>query len=101
MIRFIAPPLLLALLAGCGDFPQLDIDMPEDEARQGYGRLLPLEPVLAQADDTRITADTGPDLQTRAAALRARASALSRQTVIEDAVRDRMKQGVTDRAAQP
>lgn len=65
--------LLLALtLAACAPFPELDALGPD---RAAPPELLPLDDLLAQA--TAAGQDPGPSVAARAAALKARAAAIT------------------------
>ncbi|SEQ90427.1 hypothetical protein [Thalassovita taeanensis] len=66
--------------AACTPFPDLGDRGAEASARAApFPVLVPLEPVLEASADIRITEDTSPALNARAAALRARAALLRRQ----------------------
>lgn len=84
----------LALPGACTAIPELDGAVPPALSRAGYPRLVPVEPLLAQADETRITPRTEAGIAARVAALRARAARL-RHAVIDPGTRARMRAGVT------
>lgn len=91
-MRF-ALPLLLAL-AACTEFPALDGTVAPADANAPYPDLVPLAPLLAQADaNDRGAADVQAALNPRLAALRTRAARL-RGPVIAPAIRDRMLRGI-------
>lgn len=70
----------LLLCAACAQVPELD-DHVTPAARQApYPALVPLDPLLQDASDTRITDQTDDALRARAAALRARARAMQQAT---------------------
>lgn len=64
-------PALLAVLAACAPFPELDALGPDAAAPP---RLLPIDSLLAEAATP--SADPGPALAARAARLKARAATL-------------------------
>jgi hypothetical protein len=65
---------MLAGLAGCGDFPELENSASARAAE--YPVLLPLDPLLAQAEGGQIMPETVANLDARIARLKARADAL-------------------------
>ncbi|QQA43676.1 hypothetical protein [Pelagovum pacificum] len=93
-MRFV---LLSLLLAGCASIPALDGRVSDEVAALPYPDLVPLGPVVAEGRALGQGGATGEALSTavdsRAAALRARAAAL-RPPVVDDATRDRMARGV-------
>lgn len=89
----LALPLILAL-AGCTQFPELDSRTADIDPRAPFPALVPLEPLLAQAGDTRIDDESEARVAARVAALNARAERL-RRTIIDSDTRDRMDRGVT------
>ena len=92
MVR--AHVLCCLLLAGCTGFPDLD---PAADGARSMGaapRLLPLEPLLAGADQTGMTEDDPATLTRRAEALRVRAARLRAATAVDGATRARMADGV-------
>ncbi len=78
----------LAALAACGTLPDLGAREDPPGARD-YPAILPLGPLLAQAEGGVIAPDLTASLEARGAALRARAAALKRP-VIERATRARL-----------
>lgn len=94
-LRRILPLILVATLAlaACAQFPELDARTADIDPRTPYPALVPLDPLLAGATDDQITEETGPRLEARAAALRARARSL-RGAIIDDETRARMETGV-------
>lgn len=86
--------LILVLgIGGCADFPELDGLVDERDAGAIYPDLVPLGPILAQAEQAGPPRDPGAGVLDRAAALEARAARL-RGPVIDAATRARI-----DRAA--
>lgn len=67
---------LAVSLAGCTQFPELDRAIPASELQGPYPPLVPVESLLAQTDDPRITETDQAALEARAAALRTRAARL-------------------------
>ncbi|MCO0634594.1 hypothetical protein M8745_01310 [Lutimaribacter sp. EGI FJ00014] len=88
-----ALPLVLAGLAGCTQFPELDYRAEDLDPYAPYPALVPVEPLLAQSGQSRVTDEDAPALRARVAALRARAAQLQRTTIDSD-TRDRMNRGV-------
>lgn len=87
--------LILAGVAGCAQFPELDSALT-DRARQApYPELLPVETLKARVDAPRISETAAEDMAARVAGLKARAAAL-RRTVIDGATRARMQDGVDE-----
>lgn len=80
-------------LSGCADFPELEGTVPAALEQADYPKLVPIEPLLAGADEVQITPDTRSGLAARAAALRARAAHL-RRTVVDGGTRARMRAGI-------
>ena len=74
--------LLNALLiaAGCAQVPELDDHVTPAAKAAPYPALVPLDPLLNSTAETRITDQTDPELQARAAALRARAQRMRQAT---------------------
>ena len=62
-----APALLLALMAGCAEFPELDRAIPASEQTGDYPALLPVEGLIAQAEDTNVPEGTDAALAARLA----------------------------------
>ncbi|TMM55114.1 hypothetical protein FDT80_05975 [Sulfitobacter sabulilitoris] len=91
-----ALPLLIvfAACAACTQFPELDRTVSPDAEAADYPALVPIEPLLAQADAAQIDAPaTTQALSARVAGLRARAAAL-RGAVVGDADRARLGSAV-------
>ncbi len=85
--------LALAGLAGCADWP--DLDLPDaDAVPADYPGLVPLEAVLGQAavspEDAEATEAANRALEARAEALRARARILSQPVADREAL-DRIR----------
>lgn len=90
----LAPILLICALAACAPFPQIGTVTNPDAP---YPDLVPLGPLLAQADAPgQITPASVADLSARVAGLQARAARL-RGPVIDPGTRARMRAGI----AQP
>lgn len=66
---------LLAALAACTQFPDLDA-VPARAERTADPRIVPLEPILALADTAQTAPDDDAALEARAADLRRKAAAL-------------------------
>ncbi|MFD1508930.1 hypothetical protein [Lacimonas salitolerans] len=87
------PLALVVALAACAQFPELDTQTNDIDPNAPYPALVPLEPLVAQADAPRITdADTSAT-EARVAGLRGRADRL-RRTGIDAASRARLQQTV-------
>ena len=85
---------LLSALTACTEFPELDATVSPEQANAPYPDLVPLAPLLAQANTSNGTAElANTNLDQRLSNLRARASRL-RGPVISAAVRARMLRGV-------
>tara|TARA_R110002049_G_scaffold23781_7_gene84834 strand:- start:50836 stop:51141 length:306 start_codon:yes stop_codon:yes gene_type:complete len=97
MIRALAPiALLLTLgsLTACTQFPALDATITPELEAADYPALVPLDPLLAQAEAGRIDpVQTEAALSARVARLRARAARL-RGSVITGAERVRLTEGL-------
>lgn len=65
-----------AAVAGCTQFPELDAAEPQRTEPAAYPRIVPIEPLIAEDDMPRATAETEAELNARAAALRRKADAL-------------------------
>ncbi len=84
----------LAVAAGCAQFPELDQRITPELANAQPPDLVPLAPLIAQADAAQAGAATAQaDLDPRLAALRDRAARL-RGPVIPPSIRARMLRGV-------
>lgn len=91
MLRLILP---LFLLGACTQFPALDDSVPDAAARAEYPDLVPLDPLLSSlADAPTKNTEIESNLQSRVAALRARAARL-RRPIVDPATRARMRTGV-------
>ena len=91
MLRIIpALALSAALLAGCSDFPELDNAVSPTARKAGYPALLPIDQLIAGAQEVQITEETISGLQSRLARLNARAARL-RGPVIDATTRARMR----------
>lgn len=95
MWRAVFPALFLALALGaCTQFPELDDTIDPAAEAADYPRLIPLEPMLAEARAAPArNAETEAALEARAAALRARAARL-RGEVVDAETQARMRRGV-------
>jgi hypothetical protein len=84
-------------LGACTQFPDLDGTVAPDLAGADFPALVPLGPLLASAVPTGAadTAQTTQDLQSRIAALRARAQALQRRPVLDDGSQSRLSDDVS------
>lgn len=91
--------LLLPLLAACAPFPALETMQADAGPMAPFPALVPLDPVLAQADALGPGQDPAAALQGRAAALEARADAL-RGPVVDAETRARMQQAAAGGALQ-
>jgi len=89
--------LLLALfvtLAACAEFPALDGTVSPDVAANGFPDLVPIAPLVAQANAATSTAPATPaNLSSRVAALNARAARL-RGPVIPAPARGRLLRAI-------
>jgi hypothetical protein len=84
---------LLAVMAACTRFPDLESVVAPEVRAAPYPALVPIEPLLAGLTAEQITPEVEAGLAGRMAALQARAARL-RKTVVDDTTRDRMRQGV-------
>ncbi len=67
------------LLGGCATFPELDTVVSAEAERAPFPRILPLEDVMAAAQDRSVNAeDAGTTTAARARALQVRAAILRR-----------------------
>ncbi|SFE65688.1 hypothetical protein SAMN04515678_11340 [Roseivivax sediminis] len=83
---------MLALLAGCATFPEVEAVESADVDTADYPRLVNIDTLIARTAP-RATPDLRAGVEARAAGLRARADAL-RGPIIDDATRARMDAGV-------
>lgn len=88
--------VLMALLAACARFPVLDDMAANADAIAPFPRLIPLAPLIAQAD-ALANLPPPPSQEGRISALNARAAAL-RGPIIDPDTRARMQAGVDTRA---
>lgn len=79
-------------LAACTEFPELDVAVPDSATKGPYPALLPMEQILAGPEPT-VSEETLGNMQSRVAALKARASRL-RRPVVDAPTRARMRRGV-------
>lgn len=79
--------LSLALLTGCTQFPELEAATSAEARAAPYPRLVPLEGLLAGAEETGLEPETGTRLAARAAALRGQAVRLRRSAALTPAER--------------
>lgn len=103
-IRLIAVLCASALAAGCASFPQLDASVSADALAPGYPALVPVDGLRVAAaarapapgattllaGDPATTASPAPEIDARAARLRARAAGLRRTEVIDAAAQERL-----------
>lgn len=91
-----------ALVAGCDSFPQLDAVVSDEAWASDYPALVPAEtlraratarPASANAMSLDQAASPAPEIDARAARLKARAAGL-RGDVIDDADKDRLNQKI-------
>ena len=81
------------LLAGCSDFPELDAAITPTARNAEYPSLMPIDQLVADAQDVQITEQTVTTLKGRAGSLRARAARL-RGPIIDSATRARMRAAI-------
>ena len=93
-MKALVPLLPVIALSACASFPELDGTVPAHMEDAAYPRLVPVEPLLAAAEEVQITPETESRLMARAAALRARAARL-RGSVVDRGTRARMRAGVS------
>jgi len=77
----------------CADFPELNGTVSPELESADFPRLVPVEPLLAQADEVQITDETTAALDARVARLRTRAARL-KHSVVDRGTRARMRDGV-------
>jgi len=90
---FIANLGLVVALAACTDIPELNGTLPPELETAEFPKLVPVEPLLARANDMQITEATADGMAARVSRLRARAARL-RHSVIDGDARARMHDGV-------
>ena len=85
--------ILLALVAACARFPELDNAISAEARQSPYPRLEPVDELLAEAAPSadRDAAAEIEDLRARALLLKARAIILRRTTVIDPESQAQMK----------
>lgn len=85
---------LAAFSTGCTQFPALDRTISQELEAVAYPALVPIEPLLAQADAGQVDATvTQANLNGRLARLRARAARL-RGSVLSGREKQRLAQGL-------
>lgn len=87
------PLLVLALLAACTQFPELDNAVSESAQTADYPALINFDEIVSDAQNTTITPQTVQGLESRLARLKSRARTLS-GPIIDGATRARMARGV-------
>ena len=92
-VVIIASAALVGLVTACTDFPELDGTVSPALEKADFPKLVPVESLLAGAEDVQITDQTTAQLAGRVARLRARAARLKR-TVVDRGTRARMRVGV-------
>ena len=87
----------LALLAGCGEFPELTRRDSPFAQSAAYPTLIPLEGTALETDEDELAEDfdEGARLNSRANALRNRAKRLQGE-VIDEPTRKRLEEGVIE-----
>ncbi|WP_456386903.1 hypothetical protein [Profundibacter sp.] len=94
MLRLINSLALAAtLLAGCSDFPELDAAITSAARNADYPNLLPIDQLIADAQQVQISPETVTNLEGRISHLNARAARL-RGPVIDGASRARMRAAI-------
>ncbi len=81
------------MLAGCSNFPELDAAITPAARQAGYPSLMPLDQLVAGAEEVQITEETIATLQGRVSGLKGRAARL-RGPVIDSATRARMQAAI-------
>ncbi len=76
MLRISGVVAVMAALGGCADAPEVTAALSAEAEAAPYPALMPLDAVLASAQNAASAPDPVPGLQARAARLRARAAAL-------------------------
>ncbi|WP_299654444.1 hypothetical protein [uncultured Tateyamaria sp.] len=86
-----AAALLCLTLTACTQFPELDDTVSPSVQAADFPALLPLEPLMARAAPVvSDPVETTQTLEARVSALRARARALQRRSIVDPATRARM-----------
>ena len=94
MLRLSAAFAITAtVLAGCSDFPELDAAITPAARQAGYPSLMPIDQLIAGAQDVQITEETTTTLQGRVSRLKGRAARL-RGPVIDGPTRARMRAAI-------
>ena len=84
--------LFCLILGACAQFPELDGTVTPDLQDADFPALVPLEPLLATSDRAAADpAETTQKLESRVAALRARAAALQRREIVDENAEQRLK----------
>lgn len=91
--RAVLSMAVLSLTTACTDFPDLGDTIPRDLEQADFPKLVPVEPLLARANEVQITPESTAALDARVARLRARAARLRGQ-VVDSGTRARMRDGV-------
>lgn len=86
--------LVLPVLAGCSQFPDLDDAVSPGARDAAYPALIPVERIRARVPEARLAPEAEDTMTARVSALRLRAARL-RGAVIDDPSRARLKAGVT------
>ena len=84
---------LALAVAGCAEFPDLNSTVSPELETAAFPKLVPVEPLLARADEVQITDETSAGIAARVARLRARAARL-KGSVVDRGTRARMRDGV-------
>ena len=92
--RFRLALVCVVLLAGCTAFPALNEPLSAADTDQPAPALIPVQSILARAQEPAIQPDTQSGLEGRVAALEQRAAKL-REAGLDPEERDRMQAGVT------
>ncbi len=85
--------VMVSALAGCAEFPDLNSTVSPELETAAFPKLVPVEPLLARADEVQITDETSAGIAARVARLRARAARL-KGSVVDRGTRARMRDGV-------
>lgn len=85
--------ILVTVMVGCSDFPELDAAVTPAARQAGYPSLIPINQLIDGAQDVQITPQTVANLQGRVSGLQARAARL-RGPVIDAATRARMRAAI-------
>jgi len=85
--------LALVLVAGCEEVPPLSEALRAERGTIAYPQLIPAGEITGQVSPAATDARSAPDLEDRAARLRARAARLS-GPAIDAETRDRMETGI-------